>query len=387
MILEYIQIAFRSILANKARSLLTMLGVIIGVASVVMLTSLGSSARVEAEKQIRSIGSNTVFVFYADPNGYVPTNWLNSIQEEARIKQYSPIVEGTTTYMVEGKPFTVIVQGVNSYYGDISSFTYRSGGFFSGVQVENNLPVVVIGSDVADQLFGFENPIGKTLTIQGLQFSVVGVVNPRGTNFGGNNDVMVYIPLSQAQALYQTNGLQRRYYISAWNEADIDITQATITRYLSARLPSSNNFGVFSQTQVLDLLGTILALLTTLLAGIAAISLVVGGIGIMNIMLVTVRERTREIGIRKALGARQSYILLQFLIEAVMITFLGGLLGLGISYAGALLISQLSGFTIQIGASAIFFALFFSITIGVAFGLYPAYKASNLEPVEALRYE
>ncbi|MGL5978579.1 MAG: ABC transporter permease [Erysipelotrichaceae bacterium] len=387
MIIEYIKIAYRSIVSNKARSLLTTLGVIIGVASVVLLTSLGSSARSEAEKQVRSLGSNVIFSIVIDPNGYVPTTWLEELQDVARIQAFSPIVDGSSVYEIDGENYQVAVQGVNETYGYISSLTYRYGSFFKAIDVENNLPVVVIGSEVAQRLFGLDDPVGKMLTISGMQFQVVGVITPRGTSFAGNQDAQVYIPYGIANALFEPSGIQKQFYISSRSEADVEVTTQILKTYLSTKLPSSETFSVFSQTQVLDVLGSVLGLLTTLLAGIAAISLLVGGIGIMNIMLVTVRERTREIGVRKALGARRSSILLQFLIEAILITLLGGAMGLLVSIVGAFAITQLSGFQVVIGWNAAIFTFLFSMSVGIIFGLYPAYKASNLEPVEALRYE
>lgn len=199
--------------------------------------------------------------------------------------------------------------------------------------------------------------------------------------------MMVYIPIDYASTMSGFSSFNKTFYIAANSEENIDFTLNRVLTYLSTVFPSDANYRAFSQTQVLGVLETILGLLTSLLAGIASISLVVGGIGIMNIMLVTVRERTKEIGIRKALGARQSQILAQFLIEAILITTLGGLIGLGVSYVGTIIISIITDFNVILGIDAVVLSLVFSITIGVIFGLYPAYNASKLEPVEALRFE
>jgi putative ABC transport system permease protein len=247
--------------------------------------------------------------------------------------------------------------------------------------------VVVLGSKIPDLLLPNQSIIGSTIIIKGIPFEVIGVVQERGTNFSGDNDMMVYIPIDYASTMSGFSSFSRTFYIAANSEENIDFTLNRVLVYLSTVFPSDSNYRAFSQTQILGVLETILGLLTSLLAGIASISLVVGGIGIMNIMLVTVRERTKEIGIRKALGARQSQILAQFLIEAILITTLGGILGLGVSYIGTLIISWITDFNVILGFDSVILSLTFSIVIGVIFGLYPAYNASKLEPVEALRFE
>lgn len=387
MIKEYFAIAFRSVYAHKIRALLTTLGVIIGVASVILLMSLGSSARSEAAAQIQGLGSNLIFISVDDQQGNLPDNWLDIIQEGAKIDAYSQLVSSSVSYTVEGQTSNVSISGVNEKYAYINTLGMEEGRFLSYYDLKYDTPVVVLGSKIPDLLFPNQEVINNTLVIKGMPFTVVGVAEERGTNFGGDNDMMVYVPITYASRLSGFANPSKTFYLAAESEETIDFTLNRVQTYLDYSLPSTNQYFAFSQTQIIGVLDTVLSLLTTLLSGIASISLLVGGIGIMNIMLVTVRERTKEIGIRKALGARQSQILAQFLIEAVIITLLGGVLGLAISYLGTLLISQLSGFTVILGLDAVALALVFSITIGVAFGLYPAYKASKLEPVEALRFE
>lgn len=387
MVKEYFAIAFRSVYAHKIRALLTTLGVIIGVASVILLMSLGNSARNEAAAQIQGLGSNLIFVSVNDQQGNLPDNWLDLIQEGSKVDAYSELVSSNVMYTVEGQTHNVSISGVNEKYAYINSLGMDEGRFLSGYDLQYDTPVVVLGSKIPDLLFPNQEVINNTLMIKGMPFTVVGVAEERGTNFGGDNDMMVYVPITYASRLSGFSNPSKTYYLAAESEETINFTLNRVNTYLEYSLPSENQFFAFSQTQILGVLDTIMALLTTLLSGIASISLIVGGIGIMNIMLVTVRERTKEIGIRKALGARQSQILSQFLIEAVIITLLGGILGLIVSYVGTIIISSATGFTVVLGLDAVMLALVFSITIGVAFGIYPAYKASKLEPVEALRFE
>jgi putative ABC transport system permease protein len=387
MIKEYFAIAFRSVLAHKIRALLTTLGVIIGVASVILLMSLGNSAREEAANQIRGIGSNLIFVNVSDRQGNLPKDWLDNIKDAALIKDYSELISSGALYVVEGQEINVSISGVNDKYATINSLDMSLGRFLSEYDLQYDTPVVVVGSKIPSLLFPNQEIIGNTLIVKGMPFTVVGVAEERGTNFGGDNDMMVYIPIRYAARMSGFGSFSKTFYIEANSEDTVDFTLNRVLTYLGSIMPSTSSYRAFSQTQILGVLDTLMALLTTLLSGIASISLIVGGIGIMNIMLVTVRERTKEIGIRKALGARQSQILAQFLIEAVIITTLGGGLGLLVSYLGTLLITFLTDFNVLLGLDAVLLSLVFSLTIGVIFGIYPAYTASKLEPVEALRFE
>lgn len=387
MIKEYFSISFRSVFSHKVRAILTTLGVVIGVASVILLMSLGNSAKAEAANQIRSIGSNLIYINVRDTQGNLPEDWLETIKEDAKIDAYSPLISSSVNYIVEGQTQTVTISGVNEDYAYINSLSMTSGRFLSKEDIDYSVPSVVLGSKIPNLLFPNQEVLGSTLLIKGMPFQVVGVVEERGTNFGGDNDLMVYISSEFASRMSGFSSPVKIFYIAAESEDTIDFSLNRIETYLDYIFPSQDSYNAFSQSQILSVMDTLMGLLTTLLTGIASISLIVGGIGIMNIMLVTVRERTKEIGIRKALGARQSQILLQFLIEAVIITVLGGLFGLIISYLGALLISFLTDFNVVLGWDSVTISLGFSLTIGLIFGIYPAYTASKLEPVEALRFE
>ena len=387
MIKEYFAIALRSVLSHKIRALLTTLGVVIGVASVILLMSLGNSAKAEAAAQIQSLGSNLIYVNINDPSGNVPDNWLDVIQEDALIEEYSPLISSSARYLVEGQEVSVTISGVNAQYASINTIDTTLGRFLSEEDIDYSTPSVVLGSKIPNLLFPNTEVLGETLLIKGYPFTVVGVVEERGTNFGGDNDMMVYIPMQFASRMQGFRSPTQIFYIAAESEDTIDTSLNRIESYLKTVLPSEDSYRAFSQSQILGVLDTLMGLLTSLLSGIASISLLVGGIGIMNIMLVTVRERTKEIGIRKALGARQSQILSQFLIEAIIITVLGGLIGLAVSYLGTLLITALTDFNVLLGWDSVILSLGFSLTIGLIFGIYPAYTASKLEPVEALRFE
>ena len=387
MIKEYFAIALRAVLAHKIRALLTTLGVIIGVASVILLMSLGNSAREEAANQIRGIGSNLIFVNVTDRQGNLPNDWLDDIQEAALIKDYSQLISSSSVYVVEGQDVNVSISGVNDKYASINRLDMSQGRFLSEFDLNYDTPVVVVGSKIPSLLFPNQEVIGNTLIIKGMPFTIVGIAEERGTNFSGDNDMMVYIPIRYAARMSGFGSISKTFYIEAASEDNVNFTLNRVLTYLETIMPSTSSYRAFSQTQILGVLDTLMSLLTTLLSGIASISLIVGGIGIMNIMLVTVRERTKEIGIRKALGARQSQILAQFLIEAIIITTLGGGLGLLVSYLGTVLITYLTDFNVILGLDAVMLSLVFSLTIGVIFGIYPAYTASKLEPVEALRFE
>lgn len=386
MLKEYFSIAFRSVITHKVRALLTMLGVIIGVSSVIILLSLGASTKAEAARQIRGLGSNLIMVRVTQSENYLPKIWLDELKDKAKFSAYSPVVTGNVSYRVDGSDFDVTVNGVNQYFEFISSLSFSSGRFFTESDVKNKVAVVSLGKKVAEKMFPNENPIGKMLSIKGIPFKVVGVLKERGMSFNGDLDLNVYIPSDFANSLFP-NQRYKILYIASQSENTAENTKTKIEGYLNKKMPSTNMYMVFSQSQMLDMLNQIMGLLTTLLACIAGISLVVGGIGIMNIMLVTVRERTKEIGIRKALGAMRSNILLQFLIEAIIITVLGGLIGLGLSFLITKIIESVAKFPVQVGLDSVALSIIFSITIGLIFGIYPANKASKLEPVEALRFE
>ena len=275
MIKEYFAIALRSVLAHKIRALLTTLGVIIGVASVILLMSLGNSAREEAANQIRGIGSNLIFVNVTDRQGNLPNDWLDDIQEAALIKDYSQLISSSAIYVVEGQDVNVSISGVNDKYASINRLDMSQGRFLSEFDLNYDTPVVVVGSKIPSLLFPNQEVIGNTLIIKGMPFTIVGIAEERGTNFSGDNDMMVYIPIRYAARMSGFGSISKTFYIEAASEDNVDFTLNRVLTYLETIMPSTSSYRAFSQTQILGVLDTLMSLLTTLLSGIASISLIV----------------------------------------------------------------------------------------------------------------
>lgn len=391
---ESVRIAVRALNANKVRSLLTMLGVIIGVAAVILLVAIGTGVQDEVTGTIEGLGSNLIFVFAGNfedgggGSGFSIRRQLTGAEVELLASRISeehrvvPVVQGPVSLRSGNRTMRSTVAGSNEYAQEVFTADYIGGRHYRRSEVIAGSRVVILGSRVRDQLFPFQDPIGREIDINGLRFTVIGHLAAQGGSLTGDQDNQIFMPLSAAQRVLGTTDLSSIIVRAA--EADkIDSVQAQIERILRPSL--GDEFSVMTQEQTLGMLSTLLGTLTVMLAGIAGISLLVGGVGIMNIMLVSVSERTREIGIRKAVGAKTYDILIQFVIEAVLLSVLGGLIGVLIGWGGAL---ALQAFVpTQVTAWAVGLAFFFSAGVGVFFGVYPAWRASRLEPIAALRYE
>jgi len=409
---EAFRIAMRALAANKLRSVLTMLGVIIGVGSVITLMSVGRGVEKFVIDQFASLGSNLLFIT-AGPIGDGPPQErqaidpltigdVNAIADPSQVRGLSGVSAefNARAEVIRGNANEQLgISAVTPSYPQVRTWTPAIGSFFSQNDYDDRARVAVIGADVYKDFFEpNEYPIDKTLRINNLAFQVIGVMEERGGGPGGSEDDGIFIPLSTAQdRLFRQTTISGEYqvnviYASVINEDDIPQVQQEISDLMRIRRNvsylSGDSFTIISQSDVISVIGGVLGALTAFLGAIAGISLLVGGIGIMNIMLVSVTERTREIGLRKAVGAKRQDILLQFLIEAITLSLLGGFIGVVLGASGAILISNaLDDFEAVIGRDAILIALIFSTAVGLFFGIYPAYSASRLSPIDALRYE
>jgi putative ABC transport system permease protein len=392
---ELLRLAASSLRANKLRSALTTLGIIIGVFSVILLVSLGSGLQSYITNQISGLGSNLIFVIPgriggARTAGGQQTNKLvlndakNLTIKLRAIAQVGPIVQKTTTVKVGSKSSkNASVLGTTSNYPDIIKTEIILGTFFSASQEHSGAKVVLIGHSIYTNLFNSTNPIGKKVSISGSKFTVVGVMKERGSVFGVDQDNIVVIPINIAQRVFGVNNLNT-IYLSANKPEFVPLVKRQAIEVLSKRL-TEDDFTLQTQEQTLSTITSITSVLTTALGGIAAISLLVGGIGVMNIMLVSVTERTKEIGLRKALGARRKDILLQFLLEAVILSLAGGIVGIILGLGVSAIIAKL--FVSEVTPWSVVLAFAFSVAVGIIFGITPAIRASRLSPIEALRYE
>lgn len=385
---EAITSALKAIWANKMRSALTMLGIIIGIFSVVALISVGESSTAQVTQSIEGMGSNLINVSVFNRRIKLDIKDVKEIEKLNGVGIASPHASTQMTLKNGTETMDIPVEAVNSYYDDIREYNIASGRFISDNDDKNRLRVVVIGVDVADELYGTRNIIGQKISMDGTSFTIIGILEEQGDSMFGSGDEIAMIPYSTGTRIMGSTNINS-IYVSAQESDLVDTAVTSITNYMTAQTPDNDDEGIkiFSQSQILDTLSETTQILTLMLAGIAGISLLVGGIGIMNIMLVSVTERTREIGIRKAIGATRMNILSQFLIEAIVVSGLGGAIGVVLARIGVNFISSLMDIPIAISPQIVMIAITFSAVVGVVFGMYPAMKASKLNPIEALRYE
>jgi len=408
---ENFKIAIRALRANKLRSVLTMLGIVIGVATVVALLSIGKGATASITSDIQSSGTNLLTVS-AGRSEFGPGD--GGASQQASHLYYSDyellqrgLVDNVTvivptyqsSYIIKfgDESFSVSVTGVTEDYQEVRSYDVSTGRFISDGDNKSQAFVAVLGSQTAEDLFGSLSPIGKTVSVNGIKFEVVGVLESKGSGFGSADDA-VFIPLQTgytklfgSTATFNGKKTIDNIYVSVETTELMDTVSAQIEYMIrrSHKLAASDelDFSVQNQTDTLETLSSITGTLTAFLGAIAGISLLVGGIGIMNIMLVSVTERTKEIGLRKAVGATKNQIRTQFLIETMTLSVLGGIMGILLGVGIASIVTLTGLITAVITADSILLAFFFSLAIGVFFGLYPAFRAANLHPMVALRYE
>ena len=401
---ESFAMALTSLMANKMRTLLTMLGIIIGVGAVIAMVSIGMGVRSNVTSSIASLGSNMLIVSPGSSNRGGVRGAAGSMQTlkyddakaiESKVKNIdyvSPAVS-TSSQLVNGSNnWNSSVQGVTPEFLAIRSLEIDYGSFITKNDLDKRQRVCVIGTTVASNLFENENPVGKTIRIKNQPFKVVGLLKSKGqSSMGQDQDDMVYIPLTTAQERVMGITYVQSINVQVSDPDKMDQVQEQIEQLLRSRHHITNgkddDFHVRNLTSLMETVSQSTAMLTLLLGSIAGISLLVGGIGIMNIMMVSVTERTREIGIRKALGATFMNIMTQFLIESMVIGIIGGIIGIGVGCAASEIIARVAGFTTVITWAPILVSFLFSVGIGLFFGIYPARKAARLDPIEALRYE
>ncbi len=400
-IIEGIRIAFYALYSNRMRSGLSILGIIIGVSAVMVLTTLGQGAKDYINNEFSGLGTNLIIIQPGkmEQNTSFPMAGIYgtkplTIDDSDAVKRLcrtcmgvSPVIIGTSKVKYSNVVKNFDIFGVGADFPNIINVEIQTGHFFSEEDYKNRRKLCLIGYAVKEKIFGSINPLGKMIKIGNSGFRIIGVMVKKGNVLGYDMDNMVYISTTAAQRLFNTDRLfgirtKARY------RAQVEKAVEEVKKILLKRKRGEEDFSIMTQFSMMSTLDSIMNVLTSILVGIACISLVVGGIGIMNIMLVSVKERTREIGIRKAVGATKTDIIIQFLIESAILSATGGMAGYLLSTVGSLLIPLfINNFPVNIPLWSIFIALFFSSFVGVFFGVYPAYKAAKVNPIESLRYE
>jgi putative ABC transport system permease protein len=404
---QSIREAFESVVANKLRAALTILGIVIGVAAVIAMLAVGSGAQNSILGSISGIGTNLLFVFQGNmqqdvrnelPITMADVGALKDIYQAPHVQDVAPIVRGVVSASYSGTTTSPELFGVTPEYETVRNYKLIEGSFITGDNVNGLASVALIGPEVADKLFGRRESItGETIRIEGQPFRVIGILESKGGGSFGSQDNVILVPITTARIrlLNMDRDNVSVVYVQAVNSESVPIVSDEVAQILRTRHRTklgADDFTVYTQEDILSVAGTITNVLTVFLGGIAAISLLVGGIGIMNIMLVSVTERTKEIGLRKAVGAKKMDILIQFLTESSLLSLIGGIIGIAfgwlISYAvGRFAAASGTPFTPSVSLNAILLATLFSTAVGLFFGIYPASRAANLQPVEALRYE
>lgn len=399
---DSLKMATTTLLANKMRSSLTMLGIIIGNASVIAMIGIGQAAQKLASDQFESLGANVLFVVpgsresrrttFDTPKTLVLADAEAIATQVPSVKEVAPSINSRLLISAGSQNNNVLVTGTTPKFLTVRSFDVQQGRFFNDADLDANRKVAVIGADIVNQFFSNQNPLGKQLKIKNINFEVIGIMGSKGSFMGSNQDETVYIPLTTManQIVGKTSqyGIELSFInISAKSADSVSAAKFQIENLLRLRhkIVGEDDFRVETQKDILSIVGTVTGGLTVMLGAIAGISLLVGGIGVMNIMLVSVTERTQEIGLRKAIGATKENILLQFLIEAVIISAVGGIIGIVIGVGGLMVVGAISPLPTIISPLTVILAVGVSGGIGLFFGVFPAQQAAKLDPIVALR--
>jgi putative ABC transport system permease protein len=401
---EILRIAFDALLKNKMRSLLTMLGIIIGVTAVIAMVAIGQGATASVESQINSLGTNVLLIFPGTTtrggvSAGAATNTTLTEEDAKAVKEQCPAVSLVSPILRIGGQVVygnmnwgTVLQGGAVDFFSIRDWRVEEGDMFTEQDVRAATKVCLLGKTVIQQLFESENPIGQTIRIRNIPFKVLGTLKSKGQNImGQDQDDIIILPYTTLQKRLMGSTRNWGFITSAVSKEKISEAQQQITELLRVRHKlqpeEDNDFTIRTQTDIAETASATTKIMTLLLGSIAGVSLIVGGIGIMNIMLVSVTERTREIGIRKAIGAKRRDILQQFLIEAIVMGIVGGIIGIGVGISVSNLIAKFAQWPVFVSPLSIILAVSFSAAVGIFFGYYPARKASSLNPIEALRYE
>jgi len=405
-LLATMRVAFKALVRNKVRSLLTTLGIIVGITAVIAVMAVGKGATLMIEEDIKGMGDNLVTIFpgsmrMGPAQGGAGTQRNLTMEDgealmhqTGRIRSFSPVLRASRQVVYQENNWATTIQGVNSSFPRVRNWQVESGDFFSDGDERGGIKVAVLGQRLAQELFGEEDPVGKTVRIGNMPFQVAGVMQKKGiTGPGIDQDDTVLIPWTTFRRVMLSSTFNEvdALMINLFSMEDLDSTRSEFSDILRQRhhlaQDEDDDFMIMDMTELTKAITSVSVIMTVLLTVIASISLLVGGIGIMNIMLVSMTERTREIGLRLAVGARRRDILLQFLVEAVVLAGLGGLLGVGLGVAAAKVLASTNHWPVLISPVYAALALAFSSAVGIFFGFYPAWRASKLDPIEALRYE
>jgi putative ABC transport system permease protein len=397
-LLETIDMAVKTLTANKFRTALTMLGMIIGNASVIAIVAIGQGAKQFTQQQLESFGPNQLTIYASESNASGLTNEaaqlvLSDVEAIANqadsVRELAPQISSNLRLSYQERSIDTDVMGTSPGITYVRNLQLKQGNFFTQIDEQQNTQVAVLGATVAQKLFNNQNPLEKTIQINGLSFQVIGVMQIKGASLGTNSDETIYIPITtmaeQLVGIKSPNGIPIDFLELSAQDKDSIRTAAFQTTNILTRIHGKKDFEIYANKSVQDLMARITNGLSLVLIAIASISLLVGGIGIMNIMLVSVKERTKEIGLRKAIGATQKAIQTQFLIESIIVSVVGGVIGTGIAVGGILIVAFFSPLQPLISTGAIILATGVSGSIGLIFGVIPAKQASQLDPIAALR--
>ena len=382
-----IKIAWKNIVSNRLRSGLTILGLVIGIASVIILVGIGNGASASVQSQVASLGADIITVQISNSDSalsYEEVEELASVRGVSEVSPYQMMSATLSNGTTESSRAGVYAAGES--FISMMGFDLKSGRELSRIDINNSGKVVIIGSDVASEFWGGLDPCGDSIRLNGDSYTVIGVLDSVGSSMGNNIDEAVLIPITTAKYLGVSTSISN-IYVRAESESAAEAAAENVTAYMTENFGiSEDDFSAATQAMMLDAMKDINRTLSLLLGGIAGISLLVGGIGVMNVMLVSVTERTREIGIRKSLGAKKRDILFQFLLESMVLSVFGGLIGIVAGFAGGV-IATAFGATFAPGVGMVILSVAVSIAVGLVFGIFPSYRAAGLRPVEALRYE